>query len=124
MDGYSIRCLLINFLFKWWPNLIKHGYVYILETPLYEALEKKNSEANYFYNKKDFEKWLAGKNSSKYEISYFKVLGSCGKEAWNYMINENPNLIQVTAQDVKSSAEILKMAFSEDSEARKKWLTE
>jgi DNA topoisomerase-2 len=124
MDGYSIRCLLINFLFKWWPDLIKHGFVYILETPLYEALDKKTSEANYFYNKKDFEKWISNKNTSKYEISYFKGLGSCGKEAWNYMINENPNLVQITAQDAVKSADILKMAFSEDSEARKKWLTE
>jgi DNA gyrase/topoisomerase IV subunit B len=122
MDGYSIRCLMINFLFKWWPEIIEHGLVYILETPLYEALDRKTEEANYFYTKKEFEKWFAGKNSTKYEISYFKGLGSCGKEAWDYMINKNPNLIQVTATDIKQSRDILKMAFSEDSDARKAWL--
>lgn len=124
MDGYSIRCLMINFLFKWWPELIQQGFVYILESPLYEAIEKKTGDTLYFYNKKEFEKWLDGKNTAKFEIAYFKGLGSCGKEAWNYMINQNPNLIQVTATDIQKSKEILKMAFSEDSDARKKWLTE
>lgn len=122
MDGYSIRCLLVNFLFKWWPEIIEHGLVYILETPLYEAIDRKTDEAHYFYNKKDYEKWLSSKNPLKYEISYFKGLGSCGKDAWNYMINKNPNLIQLTASDIKQSRDILKMAFSEDSDARKTWL--
>jgi DNA gyrase/topoisomerase IV subunit B len=122
MDGYSIRCLLVNFIFKWWPEIIEHGLVYILETPLYEAIDRKSEEAFYFYTKKEYEKWLSTKNSAKYEISYFKGLGSCGKEAWDYMINKNPNFIQLTASDIKQSRDILKMAFSEDSDARKTWL--
>lgn len=125
MDGYSIRCLLINFLFKFWPEVIEHGYVYILESPLYEVLDKKSDEAHYFYNKAEYESFMSGKhaNSSKYEVSYFKGLGSCGKEAWDYMINKNPNLVQVTTKSIKEAAEKLKMAFGEDTDGRKKWLS-
>jgi topoisomerase-4 subunit B len=126
MDGYSIRCLLLNFFFKFWPEMIKAGCVYILETPLYECIEKKNKnpEIHYFYNKKDYEEFISKHNASKYEISYFKGLGSCGKEAWDYMINKNPNLIKVSVDDVQTTLDKLKMAFGKDSDARKKWLTE
>lgn len=125
MDGYSIRCLLINFIFKFWPEVIEHGYVYILETPLYEVMEKKTEACEYFYNKQDFEKYMIGKHSAsgKYEISYFKGLGSCGREAWDYMINKNPNIVQVSSKNLKDSATKLKMAFGSDSEARKQWLS-
>jgi DNA gyrase subunit B len=123
MDGYSIRCLLINFFFKFWPEIIQNGYVYILETPLYEVMDKKTEACNYFYNKAEYEAFMSGKTSSKYEVSYFKGLGSCGKEAWDYMINSNPNLIQVTAKDVKQSSEKLKMAFGDNPEVRKQWLS-
>lgn len=124
MDGYSIRCLLINFFFKFWPELVQYGFVYILETPLYEIIDHKEEDIHYFYNKEDYEKFIKNKNTNKFEISYFKGLGSCGKDAWNYMINTAPNLIQVQAKDVKETTEILKMAFGLDPEVRKKWLTE
>jgi DNA gyrase/topoisomerase IV subunit B len=122
MDGYCIRCLLINFIFKFWPDVIKAGLVYILETPLYECIDKKTNNAHYFYNKQEYENFISDKNTSKYEISYFKGLGSCGKEAWNYMINTNPNLVQIKLNDAKETSDKLKMVFGNDSDVRKKWL--
>lgn len=124
MDGYCIRCLLINFFFKYWPELVEYGLIYILETPLYEIIDKKTDETHYFYNKEDFEKYIEGKHtqSNRYEISYFKGLGSCGKDAWDYMVNKNPNLIQIISKESKISTEKLKMAFGDDSNIRKEWL--
>lgn len=122
MDGYSIRCLLINFFFKYWPELFEFGVVSILETPLYEVINNKNKDINYFYNKQDYEKYISNKNTSNLDISYFKGLGSCGKEAWNYMINTNPNLLTIISEDFKTSSEKLKLAFGDDSDKRKEWL--
>jgi DNA gyrase subunit B len=124
MDGYSIRCLLVNFFYKYWPELIKYGFVYILESPLYEVVENKDGIANYFYNKEEYEDFMSGKhtNSSKYSVSYFKGLGSCGNEGWDYMINKKPNLIQVTDPNSTESVQKLKLAFGDDSDPRKKWL--
>lgn len=123
MDGYSIRCLLINFFYKYWPELFDQGVVHILESPLYEALHRKKNTTEYFYDKAGFEKWSQNKTLSSYEISYFKGLGSCGKDAWNYMINKNPNLVRITTDMGKESKEMLHMIFGEDSNRRKEWLT-
>lgn len=119
MDGYCIRCLLINFFYSFWPELFDQGRIFILETPLYEVIGK-NKDIKYFYNKHEFENFMKGKKSSSYEISYFKGLGSCGKEAWNYMINEKPNLVRI--ENEKNAEEKLLLAFSGDSDERKEWL--
>jgi DNA topoisomerase-2 len=119
MDGYCIRCLLVNFFHRFWPELFDHGRVYILETPLYEVIDKKG-KTSYFYNKEEFETHMHCKKTAAYEISYFKGLGSCGKEAWQYMINEKPNLVRIDMDD--TSHDKLKLAFSEDTKARKEWL--
>lgn len=124
MDGYSIRCLLVNFFFKFWPELFEKGLVYILETPLYEVIDKKNKKnIYYFYDKKNYDEWSKNKQISKYEVSYFKGLGSCGKEAWDYMINENPNLVQIKCNNNNETKDILTMAFGNDTDLRKKWLS-
>jgi DNA gyrase/topoisomerase IV subunit B len=124
MDGYSIRCLMVNFLFKYWPELFQYGFVYILETPLYEIIDNKNKTIEYFYNKEDYETYMEGKqsNSNRYDISYFKGLGSCGKEAWDYMINKNPNYLQIISPDKILSTNKLQMAFGDESDPRKEWL--
>lgn len=119
MDGYCIRMLLANFFHTYWPELFNDGRIFILETPLYEVIEKKG-QTHYFYNKEEFETFMTGKRSTAYEISYFKGLGSCGKEAWDYMINEKPNLISVVLDD--TSKEKLDLVFGSDSDARKEWL--
>lgn len=120
MDGYCIRCLLVNLFYKFWPELFDNGHVYVLETPLYEVIGKKG-KTHYFYNKEEFNDFMKNKKSSAYEISYFKGLGSCGKEAWDYMINENPNIVRIS--NSKDSKLKLKLAFGSDTDARKKWLT-
>jgi len=119
MDGYCIRCLLINFFYKFWPELFDHGRIFVLESPLYEVIEKKGNP-HYFYTKEEFEDFMKNKKSSAYEISYFKGLGSCGKEAWDYMINEKPNMIRIS--NTKDATKMLTLAFGDDSDARKEWL--
>lgn len=120
MDGYCIRCLLVNFLYRFWSELFDQGRVYILETPLYEVIEK-NKTTHYFYNKEEFEEFMKGRKSGAYEISYFKGLGSCGKEAWDYMINKKPNIVRITNHDKAKKS--LKLVFGDDSDARKEWLS-
>jgi DNA gyrase/topoisomerase IV subunit B len=122
MDGYCIRSLMVNFFYKFWPELFTEGIIHILECPLYEVIEKKSSDIHYFYDKVEYEDFMKNKKSASYEVSYFKGLGSCGKEAWNYMINEKPNLIKLTLNDVQAAKNILQMAFGDDPDARKKWI--
>jgi DNA topoisomerase-2 len=119
-DGSAIRCLLINFFYKFWPSLIEHGIVSISEAPLYQVLDKKSNFNNFFYDKKDFLEYLKDKNQANYEISYFKGLGSCDENGWDYFINKNPRMYKVESDD--KSQEQLTLIFGKNADKRKEWL--
>jgi DNA gyrase/topoisomerase IV subunit B len=119
-DGSAIRCLLINFFFRFWPELFEHGFITISEAPLYETIHKKTGSQDFFYDKPEFMKFMSSKNSSDYEISYFKGLGSCDKNGWDFFINKSPKMYKVDKDDLAKIK--LNMAFGEDAELRKQWL--
>jgi len=119
-DGSAIRCLLINFFFRFWPELFEHGFITISEAPLYEVIEKKSGKQEFFYDKIEFTSFLKGKNSLDYEISYFKGLGSCDKNGWDFFINKKPKMYKVD-KDEQSKSKLL-MAFGDDADLRKQWL--
>lgn len=119
-DGSAIRCLLINFFFRFWPELFEHGFITISEAPLYEVIDKKSNNQEFFYDKVEFMKFLKGKNSSDYDISYFKGLGSCDKNGWDFFINKKPKMYKIEKDDLSKSK--LSMAFGDDSILRKEWL--
>lgn len=119
-DGSAIRCLLINFFFRFWPELFEYGCVTISEAPLYEIVEKKTNKQEFFYDKKDFLSYMKGKDADSYLISYFKGLGSCDKTGWDFFINTKPKMYKVDKDDLCKSK--LNMVFGEDAELRKQWL--
>lgn len=119
-DGSAIRCLLINFFFRFWPELFEYGFITISEAPLYEVIDKKSNNQDFFYDKVEFMKFLKGKNSSDYDISYFKGLGSCDKNGWDFFINKKPKMYKIEKDDLSKSK--LSMAFGDDSILRKEWL--
>ena len=119
-DGSAIRCLLINFFYRFWPELFEHGLVTISEAPLYEIIEKKTNKQEFFYEKQEFLNFLKSRNSSDYEISYFKGLGSCDESGWDFFINKKPKMYKVEKDDNSKSK--LTMAFGEDANLRKQWL--
>lgn len=119
-DGSAIRCLLINFFFRFWPELFEHGFITISEAPLYELIDKKTDKHEFFYDKPEFLQFLKNKNPSDYEISYFKGLGSCDENGWDFFINKKPKMYQVEKDE--SSKSKLAMAFGDDANLRKQWL--
>ena len=119
-DGCAIRCLLVNFLFKFWPELFEHGIVTISEAPIYRVSDKGRKNNLFFYDRKDFEQFTKNKNLKNMEVSYFKGLGSCDKITWDYFLNVKPKMYKVEIDDEAKNK--LKMAFGDDTDARKKWL--
>lgn len=119
-DGSAIRCLLINFFYRFWPELFEHGFVTISEAPLYEVIDSKTDKKEFFYDKPEFLQFIKGKNSSDYEISYFKGLGSCDEDGWDFFINKKPKMYKVEKDDTTKAK--LNMAFGEDADLRKQWL--
>jgi DNA gyrase/topoisomerase IV subunit B len=118
-DGAAIRCLLINFLYKFWPELFRHNIVTISEAPLYEVYNSSTKKTEYFYEKQDCDSYLKGK-TTKCKVSYFKGLGSCDEGAWEYFINKSPRMYSVSLDDETDNN--LNMAFSKNADNRKEWL--
>jgi len=113
-DGNAILSLLINFFFKFWPDLFKENIITRFITPLYSVI--KSNKKKYYYSKKEFNTSGTGGDAT-----YFKGLGSMSKDDWDYAINKNPKYINIDLDDY--SQDNLDLAFSSDVEKRKKWLT-
>ncbi|MDH4092288.1 MAG: type IIA DNA topoisomerase subunit B [Cyclobacteriaceae bacterium] len=89
VDGMHIRLLLMTFFLQFFPELVKAGHVFILDTPLFRVRNKK--ETIYCYSDEEKEKAIA-KLGSKPEITRFKGLGEISPEEFGGFIGENIRL--------------------------------
>jgi topoisomerase-4 subunit B len=85
VDGMHIRLLMLTFFLQFFPDLVKNGHVYILETPLFRVRNKK--ETIYCYDDEERRNAIA-KLGSKPEITRFKGLGEISPEEFEDFIGE------------------------------------
>ena len=98
VDGMHIRLLMITFLLQFFPDLIKKGHVYILQTPLFRVRNKK--ETHYCYT--DEERLAAIKKcGANPEVTRFKGLGEISPDEFREFIGENIRLdkVRITKDD-------------------------
>lgn len=110
-DGYHITSLLINFFYKWFPNIVKNGKLFILQTPI---LSVNGKPVKYYYSLNDID---ISKNDNN--IRYLKGLGSLEINDWKY-VYDNMKLIKIIEDS--NSSNILNIAFGKESMQRKHWL--
>jgi topoisomerase-4 subunit B len=100
VDGMHIRLLLITFFLQFFPDLIKNGHLYILQTPLFRVRNKK--ETIYCYSEDERRKAIA-KLGAKPEITRFKGLGEISPDEFKHFIGKDirlePVIIGKTAID-------------------------
>ncbi|MBM3176884.1 MAG: type IIA DNA topoisomerase subunit B [Bacteroidetes bacterium] len=89
VDGMHIRLLLMTFFLQFFPELVKAGHVYILETPLFRVRNKK--ETHYCYSEEERQAAVK-KLGGRPEITRFKGLGEISPEEFAGFINENIRL--------------------------------
>ena len=96
VDGMHIRLLLITFFLQFFPELIKEGHVYILETPLFRVRNKKKTY--YCYNEQERKDAIAdiGVNA---EITRFKGLGEISPNEFKHFIGEKMRLDPVISRE-------------------------
>jgi DNA topoisomerase-2 len=120
VDGSHIKGLLFNMFNTLWPSLIKiDGFLSSMLTPIIKA--KKKNEIIEFYNLTDYDNWKKNNSVNKWEIKYYKGLGtSTDKEAKQYFKNiKNVDYIY----DEKESKEKIDLAFNKKrADDRKEWL--
>lgn len=91
-DGDSIAASLINFLNKYWPDLINQGRVYKVMTPLVVA--KKKNKTILFYSDSEFIAWSNKESSKGFNIEYKKGLAALEEEEYGEIIH-NPVLVRL-----------------------------
>ena len=119
VDGMHIRLLLITFFLQFFPELVKEGHVYILETPLFRVRNKK--ETIYCYTNEERIEALSklGKNP---EITRFKGLGEISPNEFKYFIGENMRLDPVIVGSEAKIQDILKYYMGKNTPQRQEFI--
>ncbi len=103
-DGMHIRMLVLTFIMKYYPELIRRGHVYILQTPLFRVHNKK--ERRYCYSKEERDKAVKELKTGV-EITRFKGLGEISSDEFVDFIGENMRLDTVKLSDEESISTIM-----------------
>lgn len=121
VDGMHIRLLLLTFFLQFFPELIREGHLYMLQTPLFRVRNKK--ETYYCYDEE--EKAQALKTVGKQaEITRFKGLGEISPEEFSFMIGDGMHLEQVEMQEGKGIKEMLAFYMGKNTPARQTFIIE
>tara|TARA_R110001599_G_scaffold67771_2_gene191109 strand:+ start:14579 stop:16444 length:1866 start_codon:yes stop_codon:yes gene_type:complete len=119
VDGMHIRLLLLTYFLQFFPDLVRRGHVYILETPLFRVRNKK--ETIYCYSEE--EKQIAvQKLGNKPEITRFKGLGEISPEEFKGFINAQMRLEPIILRKDTSIEELLKFYMGKNTPDRQNFI--
>ncbi len=124
VDGFQIRTLILTMLYRLCPTLIREGYVYIAETPLFEITWKEKTWFAYSEREKaDVLKELEGK---KVNVQRSKGLGENDPEMmWLTTMNpETRRLIRVLPEDAAETARVFDLLLGDNLAGRKDYIAE
>jgi topoisomerase-4 subunit B len=115
VDGMHIRLLLLTFFLQFFPELVKQGHLYILETPLFRVRDKKTSY--YCYNQEEKMEAIQ-KLRGKPEITRFKGLGEISPDEFEDFIGDNIRLEPVFLPEHTNIESILDYYMGKNSQER------
>ncbi|MEX0967370.1 MAG: DNA topoisomerase IV subunit B [Bacteroidia bacterium] len=119
VDGMHIRLLMLTFFLQFFPDLVKNGHVYILETPLFRVRNKKTT----YYCYSEQEKQEAIRNlQGKPEITRFKGLGEISPDEFGKFIGEDIRLEPIILKKDTSIQKILSYFMGKNTPARQEFI--
>jgi topoisomerase-4 subunit B len=119
VDGMHIRLLLITFFLQFFPELIKEGHLYILQTPLFRVRDKK--ETIYCYSEAERVAAL-GKLRGKPEITRFKGLGEISPDEFKFFIGEDIRLDPVMLDKGTTIEQLLEFYMGKNTPTRQEFI--
>ncbi len=122
VDGAHIRTLLLTFFYRYMPELIERGHVYIAQAPLYRI--QKGKEIYYVYSDEEKEEKL--KELGNASVQRFKGLGEMNpQQLWDTTMNpETRRLIRVTIEDAAEADRLFSILMGEQVEPRREFIIE
>ena len=121
IDGMHIRLLLLTFFLQFFPELVKKGHLYILETPLFRVRDKKKTF--YCYSEKEKQKAI-GALRGKAEITRFKGLGEISPNEFEDFIGSEIRLEPVTMNENIKIQDVLDYYMGKNSPSRQEFIIE
>ncbi len=121
VDGMHIRLLLITFFLQFFPELIKEGHLYILQTPLFRVRNKK--ETIYCYSEEE-KRQAIDKLKGKPEITRFKGLGEISPDEFKHFIGDDIRLEPVMLDKAMSIEELLTFYMGKNTPERQDFIIE
>lgn len=119
VDGMHIRLLLMTFFLQFFPDLVKAGHVFILETPLFRVRNKK--ETIYCYSEEE-KQAAVNKLGSKPEITRFKGLGEISPDEFGKFIGENIRLQPVLLHKDSHLQKVLEFYMGKNTPNRQEFI--
>jgi len=121
VDGMHIRLLILTFFLQFFPDLVRNGHIYILETPLFRVRNKK--ETIYCYNEEERRNAIE-KLGPKPEITRFKGLGEISPDEFGNFIGENIKLEPVILAKDFTIQQLLNYYMGKNTPERQKFIIE
>lgn len=115
VDGMHIRLLMMTFFLQFFPEVIRSGHLYILQTPLFRVRNKK--ETRYCYNEEERQKAI-DKLGPNPEITRFKGLGEISADEFKEFIGENMRLDKVRLTKEDPISDLLEFYMGKNSNER------
>lgn len=117
MDGNAISALLINFFYKYWPDMFERKMIYKVETPIVVAIPKaKTKKKVLFYTQAEYNEWAEQNDLKQFEIKYKKGLAALVGDEYDDIINR-PRLTLITKDEASKGS--LETWFGKSADLRK-----
>jgi DNA gyrase subunit B len=123
VDGAHIRTLLLTFFFRFMPQMIEHGYIYIAQPPLFRLSVGRKHQ--YMYSENELTKGVAAlEKETKYSVQRYKGLGEMDPEQlWETTMEpKERTLLQVTIDDALVSEKVVSDLMGDKVEPRKEFI--
>ncbi|MGZ2370031.1 DNA topoisomerase IV subunit B [Ancylomarina sp. YFZ004] len=121
VDGMHIRLLLITFFLQFFPDVVRSGHLYILQTPLFRVRNKKTTKYCYTDEEKERAMKRLGANP---EITRFKGLGEISPDEFKYFIGKDIRLDPVLMKKEDSVSDMLSFYMGKNTPNRQEFIIE